>query len=247
MVLQLAGGARAGVRQLPDGRATGCSSAATRWCSARIRSRRRFRARPRSLRFWNQQAIAPSRYSASLGDWGISARWSPEWLDGTLGFYYPQRDRHPAADGRHPGVRCTCRRPRAPRSAASASRRHAVHHQPERHERRRPHAEGQDRRIQPGVRRQHPHPRHHAVEEHRRRQRRGGVLLPPEHAAAERPGAACCPTPLVRRSAGPIAINSAPGQRHAGRARRHVPRHRQRPWTSSRRRRCSTARRSGRS
>lgn len=22
------------------------------------------------------------------GDWGVSARWSPEWLDGTLGFYY---------------------------------------------------------------------------------------------------------------------------------------------------------------
>ena len=22
------------------------------------------------------------------GDWGIAARWSPEWLDGTLGFYY---------------------------------------------------------------------------------------------------------------------------------------------------------------
>ena len=22
------------------------------------------------------------------GDWGISARWSPQWLDGTLGFYY---------------------------------------------------------------------------------------------------------------------------------------------------------------
>jgi hypothetical protein len=37
---------------------------------------------------WNQQAVAPSRYSASLGDWGISARWSPDWLDGTLGVYY---------------------------------------------------------------------------------------------------------------------------------------------------------------
>ncbi len=32
--------------------------------------------------------VPPSRYSASLGDWGISARWSPDWLDGTLGFYY---------------------------------------------------------------------------------------------------------------------------------------------------------------
>ena len=23
-----------------------------------------------------------------MGDWGIGARWSPQWLDGTLGFYY---------------------------------------------------------------------------------------------------------------------------------------------------------------
>jgi hypothetical protein len=43
---------------------------------------------PSFTRFWNQQAVAPSRYSASIGDWGISARWSPDWLDGTLGFYY---------------------------------------------------------------------------------------------------------------------------------------------------------------
>ena len=43
---------------------------------------------PALLRAWNQNSIGQSRYSASLGDWGISARWSPEWLDGTLGFYY---------------------------------------------------------------------------------------------------------------------------------------------------------------
>ena len=43
---------------------------------------------PALLRAWNSQAVAQSRYSASLGDWGISARWSPAWLDGTLGFYY---------------------------------------------------------------------------------------------------------------------------------------------------------------
>jgi hypothetical protein len=24
----------------------------------------------------------------NLGDWGLGARWSPQWLDGTLGFYY---------------------------------------------------------------------------------------------------------------------------------------------------------------
>ena len=34
------------------------------------------------------QDIQPSRTSGSLGDFGLSARWSPEWLDGTLGFYY---------------------------------------------------------------------------------------------------------------------------------------------------------------
>jgi len=39
-------------------------------------------------RLWNQQAVAPSRYSGSLGDWGLSARWSPQWVRGTLGFYY---------------------------------------------------------------------------------------------------------------------------------------------------------------
>ncbi len=43
---------------------------------------------PALLRAWNQNSIAPSRYSGSLGDWGLSARYSPEWLDGTLGFYY---------------------------------------------------------------------------------------------------------------------------------------------------------------
>jgi len=38
-------------------------------------------------RLWNTQAVPASRYSGSLGDWGLSARWSPQWLDGTLGFY----------------------------------------------------------------------------------------------------------------------------------------------------------------
>ena len=43
---------------------------------------------PAALRLWNAQAVKPSRYSAGLGDFGLSARWSPEWLDGTLGAYY---------------------------------------------------------------------------------------------------------------------------------------------------------------
>ena len=43
---------------------------------------------PAYLRLWNENTTPASRYSSSLGDWGISARWSPQWLDGTLGFYY---------------------------------------------------------------------------------------------------------------------------------------------------------------
>ena len=38
-------------------------------------------------RLWNAHAVQPSRYSGGLGDFGVSARWSPAWLDGTLGFY----------------------------------------------------------------------------------------------------------------------------------------------------------------
>jgi hypothetical protein len=43
---------------------------------------------PANLRLWNANIIEPSRYSRSIGDYGFAARWSPEWLDGTLGFYY---------------------------------------------------------------------------------------------------------------------------------------------------------------
>ena len=42
---------------------------------------------PAFLRAWNDFAVPSSRYSGSLGDWGLAARWSPAWLDGTLGFY----------------------------------------------------------------------------------------------------------------------------------------------------------------
>jgi len=41
-----------------------------------------------SQRLWNLQAVRASRYSGSLGDYGVAARWSPPALDGTLGFYY---------------------------------------------------------------------------------------------------------------------------------------------------------------
>jgi hypothetical protein len=42
---------------------------------------------PAALRLWNAQAVPTSRNSASLGDFGVSARWSPQWLDGTVGVY----------------------------------------------------------------------------------------------------------------------------------------------------------------
>ena len=43
---------------------------------------------PAYLRLFRSQDIKPPANSGSLGDWGVSARWSPDWLDGTLGFYY---------------------------------------------------------------------------------------------------------------------------------------------------------------
>jgi hypothetical protein len=43
---------------------------------------------PAYLRVWNTNNVPPSRTSGNLGDFGLAARWSPEWLDGTLGFYY---------------------------------------------------------------------------------------------------------------------------------------------------------------
>ena len=45
-------------------------------------------AAPKYLRLWRGQDIKPPANSGSLGDWGLSARWSPEWLDGTMGAYY---------------------------------------------------------------------------------------------------------------------------------------------------------------
>jgi hypothetical protein len=43
---------------------------------------------PAYWRAWHGPDIKPKANSGSLGDWGISARWSPQWLDGTLGAYY---------------------------------------------------------------------------------------------------------------------------------------------------------------
>ena len=65
---------------------------------------------PAYLRLWRAQDIKPPANSGSLGDWGVSARWSPDWLDGTLGFYYRNTtDVLPAGDG-DAGRRSRCRR-----------------------------------------------------------------------------------------------------------------------------------------
>jgi hypothetical protein len=37
------------------------------------------------------------------GEWGLAARWSPAWLDGTLGLYYRQFFRQAAANICHAG------------------------------------------------------------------------------------------------------------------------------------------------
>ena len=43
---------------------------------------------PKYLRLWRTNDIKQPSNSGGLDDWGVSARWSPAWLDGTLGFYY---------------------------------------------------------------------------------------------------------------------------------------------------------------
>jgi hypothetical protein len=42
---------------------------------------------PPLLRAWNVSTTKPSTFGSDIGDFGLSARWSPKWLDGTLGFY----------------------------------------------------------------------------------------------------------------------------------------------------------------
>ena len=69
---------------------------------------------PAFLRLWNATAVKPSRTSGSLGDLGLSARWSPAWLDGTLGLYYrnttdtaPQQVVTPGVATGVPAAACT--------------------------------------------------------------------------------------------------------------------------------------------
>jgi len=42
---------------------------------------------PALLRLWRGHDIQPSSTTSGLGDWGLSSRWSPKALDGTIGFY----------------------------------------------------------------------------------------------------------------------------------------------------------------
>ena len=153
---------------------------------ARIRSRPRIPGAPAYLRAWNAARYHAARdTAASIGDCGLSARWSPDWLDGTLGFYAPQRDGHPAAAMLTPGVvadRCPAAT-YAQRSAASSLPGGAA--SSTRRRRRSPTCRstasiGTYRRR---LRQQHPHLRPLAGEGSRRRQRRRGDVLPPEHAA----------------------------------------------------------------
>ena len=68
---------------------------------------------PAFLRVWNNNVVQPSRYSGSIGDFGVAVRWSPAWLDGTLGFYYrnatdiqPQIVLFPGFNGSVPAATC---------------------------------------------------------------------------------------------------------------------------------------------
>jgi hypothetical protein len=69
---------------------------------------------PAFLRAWNSFGAKPTRNSGNLGDFGLSARWSPQWLDGTLGFYYrnttdtlPQQLLTPGVSTTVPAATCT--------------------------------------------------------------------------------------------------------------------------------------------
>jgi hypothetical protein len=69
---------------------------------------------PPLLRAWNIENNDPSRFSSDIGDFGLSARWSPAWLDGTLGFYarnttdiLPQILLTPGIASNVPAAKCT--------------------------------------------------------------------------------------------------------------------------------------------
>ena len=226
MVLQLAGRSHSGIGQLPDD--PGSAQFRRRFVHLRTQSARRGDSRravvPAPLARAGHQAADEL---GSLGDWGVSARWSPDWLDGTLGFYYRNAtDVFPQAMVT-PGV--------APVPAAVCSARGGMplpggtlcFVNPERDDGRRPAEVRQARALQRRVRRRHPHLRHHAGEEHRRRERRRGALVSAEHAARERPGAGA-PRGIRAARARLDRDDGGADERHAWRAGRHVARRAQR-------------------
>ncbi len=69
-------------------------------------------------------AAPTSRRNENTGNWGLAAKWSPEWLDGTLGGYYRRTyDMQPQAMAT-PARSAGTRQRRARRAAASRSGRH---------------------------------------------------------------------------------------------------------------------------
>ncbi len=181
---------------------------------------------PAYLRLWNENTTPASRYSSSLGDWGVSARWSPQWLDGTLGFYYrnttdiaPQVVATLGAVTGVPAATCTAIGGTVVPGACVVNKNATTPDDLTQ--------TGQARNLQPGLRRRHPHCRRHAVEGFRRRLGRCRVVLSRKHAAQQRPGdrasgAAGGDHSRCHRDDG----SSVP--RHAGRARQYDARRRQR-------------------
>ena len=153
--------------------------------SARTRSPRQYPVRRRSCARGTRTAVPPSRYSGSLGDWGVSARWSPQWLDGTLGFYYrnatdifPQVVLTPGFAAL-PAATCTAIGGIVVAPGACIINRNATNVADLT-------TKGKFGTYNTRLRRRHPHVRHHALEKYRRRERRRGNQLPPEHAAGQR-------------------------------------------------------------
>ena len=170
------------------------------------------------------QDIKPSNWSGSLGDFGLSARWSPAWLDGTLGFYGRNTtDTLPQAMAT-PGLATTCRRRPAPRSAATAAGgTNCIINQNATSV-----AElqkfGKVGTYNTAYGDQHPHLRHHARQGNCGHQLGGRVLLPAEHAAAEQGGAGAAAGALALPGAGLDRHHGGADQRHTGCAWRYLSR-----------------------
>ena len=118
VVLQLAGGAGDGIGFVPDVQRRGAVRRrfGDRGAEPVCRQRAGVAGVPAGV---ERLAVPSSRYSGSLGDWGLAARWSPAVARRHAGLLWPQCDRHPAAAipdarTRHDGSR---RRPARPSAA----------------------------------------------------------------------------------------------------------------------------------